>query len=170
MNRQIEVTYTEAMVRSATRRFLLGRLIQQRIILLLIVLCVAAIFFLTSISPTPTRYDTLVNGAVLGSLALAAGIVVVAWWWAPAGAARSFGRLDAWQARFDCQQEYLEITNAVGVTKLPWHTFDELWKHRDMWFLVFNKHRYFILPAEKLSPALGAWIEGRIRENGGKVR
>ena len=167
MNARRNMALSLDVYRTVMRRVFLRK---RRLFLALMVVAAALLLFIC-IKGFFAGPDWWIAGAPDGILLLLM-MLVLGWSyvWMLRNATSHVAKFGEQQAVYEITDEHLRCETETGSERFPWRAFDAVWRYPDMWLLFYNPVNMLILPADQITPEVGEFIVGKVRENGGKVK
>lgn len=162
MQYEIELTYSEPLIRYAVLRFW-WRVVGVRFL-------VALVLLIISLSALVRNGDTSwVVGSLGAVLTLAFTFIVALYFVHYRNSIRKFRVMGKPQATLVASEASLFISSGAGSTTLPWSSVAAVWQFTSCWLLLFSKAHFATLPLATIGPEARAFILERVRTAGGKI-
>jgi len=167
MNARLNMVQSLDVLKTMSRRVVLRKM---RFTLIMAAI-VAAVFLSSLILAIFSDSDWWASSVIYG-VVLLGGALVLTWIYSRALRMARFhvAKFGEPQAVYEITDEHLRYETETGSERFPWRAFDAVWRYRDMWLLFYNPVNMLILPADQITPEVGEFIVGKVRENGGKVK
>ena len=162
MTYEITVTYTESLVRTATRRFLMKLLGWDYLAVCLLML--AGLGVLVALGQRGWFVGAV--GAVLALAVLVAASTTIAYHRRATSALR---KMKTPQAKWVFDDEGIAVESDVSAGRVKWRAIEKLWCFPDVWLLFVAKGVYSTLPANDLPDETKAFILNKLQEAGAKI-
>ena len=156
---EIEVQYSEALVREALRAFFWRRtkeLLDLKI-LAAAVLVIGGAGWLWLRDQRSWLFGFLVAIAVLGPVVLLSAYAV-----RYRDSVGRFRRMKNPKARFIIRDADLTVVSDLGSSTVPWSAITELWQFPRFWILLFSGASFVTLPTEGLSESVLSFVRSKV--------
>jgi hypothetical protein len=162
MTYEITVEYTEALVKRATRRFLVKFLGWD-----FLVVCLLMFISLGALVALGQR-DWFVGavGAVLLIAVLVGVAVIIVYHRRSMTALR---KMKTPQAKWRFDEDGIGVETDLSTGSIKWRAIEKLWCFPEVWLLFTGKGVYSTLPASSLSHELKTFIINKVQETGAKI-
>jgi hypothetical protein len=162
MTYEITVTYTESLVRTATRRFLVKFLGWDYLaVCLLMLICLGVLVALGQ-----RGWFVGAAGAVLALAILVAVSVIIGYHRRATSALR---KMRTPQAKWVFDDDGIAVESDVSAGRAKWRAIEKLWCFPEVWLLFVARGVYSTLPVDALSEETKAFILHKLQEAGAKI-
>ncbi|MFT8245361.1 YcxB family protein [Roseomonas sp. BN140053] len=153
---RFEVHYTEAIARSAVRRFMLRRGLSWRLVLSgALVMAMAGVLLATG--DRSWVLGVTVTVPLLGFL-----LVAAVWRLRLREASGRVRRMEQQRAEFVLDEAGIAVTSSLGHSAMPWSAVTETWAQPGYWMLFIAPNNFFTLPTAEVPAAAMAFLRSRV--------
>lgn len=162
MKHEVPAEYTEALVKTVTRRFIHKFLGWDYIAVWLVTL--ASFVVLLALG----QRDWLV-GALGTLLLLSAGVAVIVWVTFHRRALVTFRKMRTPVATFTFDDDGIAVSSDLSTGTLKWQAVQNLWCFPEAWLLFVAKGVYSTLPTACLTEDVKQFIIAKLKEQGTRI-
>ena len=162
MKHEVVATYTEAVVKTATRRFI-GKFLGWDYLIVWEVMLVAFVVLLTF-----GERGWLV-GALGMLIVLSAAVAVMVWVTFHRRALGTFRKMTNPVANFTFDDDGIAVSSELSTGTLKWQAVQKLWCFPEAWLLFVAKGVYSTLPTACLTPEVQQFIVEKLKNQGTKI-
>ncbi len=159
---QIQVRYTEALVKRATMRFWTRFIGWQRVVVLVLL----AVLLTHLIIVGDSSWYVGVLGSVLAIAVISGSSVYFVY---RRRALATLRRMNEPTATFSFSDTGLSTRSNLGGGDIAWRAVTRVWTFPEVWLLFVAKGMYITIPTESLTDDVRQFITNKVREHGGKV-
>jgi hypothetical protein len=159
---EVTTHYSEAMIRSAARRFLLRYARRDVTIATVAILMALGLWLILDFD---WRMPT---GLLAISLALLLTVLVTEFRYTQQSLAK-FKAMNDTTASWRFTQEFIAAKTELGSSEFRWQVVSQIWRYSDMWLLLYGRAGYSVLPVASLDENARAFIIAQVQAQGGTV-
>ena len=162
MNSEITIRYSDKLIRSAARQFLI-RYVRRDF-----VLATVAAFFSIGLWLLFEVDWKMPFGLLLLALALILIVFTSGFRYTQLSLTK-FRSLKDPTSLWRFTPEYISAKTELGSSEFRWEVVTEIWRYPEFWLLHFGHAGYSVLPVAALSEELQSFIVAELRRHGGKI-
>ena len=162
LKHEVTAEYTEALVKTATRRFIRKFLGWDYLAMWLVML--AAFIFLVALGQRGWPV-----GALGMLIVLSAGVAVMVWVTFHRRALGALRKMATPAATFVFDDDGIAVASDLSTGTLKWRTVQKVWCFPEAWLLFVAKGVYSTLPTACLSDEVKGFIVAKLKEHGAKI-
>ncbi len=171
MDVTITINATEAYLMLGQRRYWLRRLGWWQVNVMPVIL--GPMLFVVLVSCFPFRLTErpwLTLLLLVVCCAIPVGFRLGLQMWTTRAIRRAIAKWGEYQATIRLTDASVYDRSPYAEHDYPWDKFEQVWRFDDVWLLFLSPRLFYLLPADQITPEVGEFIVGKVRENGGKVK
>ena len=162
MKHEVTAQYTEALVKTATRRFIRKFLGWDYFVVWLIMF--AGVIVLLALEQRGWQV-----GALGALVALSAVVAVTVWVRCHRRALGTLRKMQNPQATFTFDDDGITVSSELSSGTLKWQAVQKLWCFPEAWLIFLDKGVYSTLPTACLTEEVKQFITQKLKEQGTKI-
>lgn len=162
MKYEVTITYTEAFVSAAAKKYWLRKYLRDAIMSIIVLGVVSYFFFVES------YHDWVVGFMLAVALIYTITVYAIYFLWRRRALAL-FRSMGEGAVKWSFADEGFMCESSAGKAQLKWSAIKKLWCYSDVWMLFYASGVYSTLPVDTISGETKNFIEQKIREAGGHV-
>lgn len=162
MKHEVTAAYTEALVKTATRRFIRKFLGWDYLAMWLVML----VAFVVMIALEQRGW---LVGALGALIVLSAGVAIMVWVTFHRRALGTLRKMTTPVATFTFDEDGIAVSSDLSTGTLKWQAVQKLWCFPEAWLLFVAKGAYSTIPTACLTEEAKQFIVSRLKEQGTKI-